>query len=130
MQDYALGGRNFSNLTLAATIIATYFGGSTITYWPSMYYSNGLPVMLADMSIPLCMLFMGRVMAKRMHAFEGKVSTAAVLEGIYGKEVQIIAAISGIIAELGLIAVQFQVITQLLTLIFGINNPFQLCKLF
>lgn len=122
IQDYALGGRNFSTLTLTATIVATWFGGGTITYWPSMYYSRGLPMIMASLSAPLCILLMGRIMAPRMSAFAGKVSTAAILEGIYGKKIQVIAAISGIIVELGLIAIQFQVITQLLALILGIQN--------
>ena len=122
IQDYALGGRNFSNLTLTATIVATWFGGGTITYWPSMYYSKGLPMIIASLSAPLCMLLMGRTMATRMHAFAGKVSTAAILESIYGKRIQVIAAISGIVVELGLIAMQFQVITQLLSLVLGIQD--------
>lgn len=122
IQDYALGGRNFSTFTLTATIVATWFGGGTITYWPSMYYSKGLPMIMATLSTPLCMLLMGRIMAPRMSAFAGKVSTAAILSEIYGKKIQVIAAISGIVVELGLIAIQFQVITQLLALILGIQN--------
>ena len=67
IQDYALGGSNFSNLTLTATIVTTWYGRGTITYCPSMYYSKGLPMMIASMSAPFCMLFMVRIMANRMY---------------------------------------------------------------
>ncbi|MEM9416816.1 MAG: HD domain-containing protein [Bacteroidota bacterium] len=117
IQDYALGGRNFSTFTLTATIVATWFGGGFFYYTVAHIYSDGLSFIIAKMGSPLCLLITGQLLIIRMKEFLNNVSVAEALGKIYGKTVRSISAISGGMAQIGFIAMQFQVIARILALI-------------
>lgn len=116
IQDYALGGKNFSTLTLTATIIATWFGGGFLYYGMGNIYSKGLSFVISFLGVPLCLLIMGQVLAVRMKEFLNNVSVAEAMGDMYGKTVQVISAISGIAGGIGYIAIQFKVIGRILAL--------------
>ena len=63
IRAYALGGQNFSTLTLTATIVATWYGGGYLYYGLANIYSKGLFVALAFFGPPICLMIMGQVLA-------------------------------------------------------------------
>lgn len=123
IKDYALGGKNFSTLTLTATIVATQFGGGFLYSGLARTYSDGLYFIMAPViGTTIYLLIMGRVLAVRMKDFLHNVSVAEAMGDMYGKTVQIISAISGIAGGIGFIAIQFQVIARILALFLEEQN--------
>ena len=51
LHDYALGRRNFSSLSLTATIVATWGSGGTFLIVTTNTYTQGLPYMIPAISI-------------------------------------------------------------------------------
>ena len=58
IREYAIGDRNFSTATIAATIIATYIGGSTFYTIVSQSYINGLSFIWAIVAGEFVCLFL------------------------------------------------------------------------
>ena len=123
LRDYSIGDKKFSTATITSTIVATWTGGGFLFYALANIYTIGLPFIIATMGGTLCLLFTGQVLAVRMGEFLNKLSVAEAMGSIYGKTVRIITGISGIVAGLGSIAVQFQVIGKMLTLVLGFQGP-------
>ena len=121
LKDYALGGKNFSTATLAATIIATWHGGGSLFYTLENTYSRGLYYIIAIVGLPLGLWLSGQL-AVRMGEFLNNVSVAEAMGDMYGKTVQIITAISGIIAKIGYTAVQFKAISIMLSSLFNLES--------
>ena len=121
IQDYALGGKNFSTATLTATIVATWFGGGALFRALETTYSQGLYYILPTLGMAIGLWLSGQL-AVRMETFLQHVSVAAAMGALYGKTVQIITAISGSMAKIGKIAIQFQVITRMLAIFFNFDS--------
>ncbi|MES2215048.1 MAG: ATP-binding protein [Pseudomonadota bacterium] len=109
IQDYALGGRNFTTGALVATIVGTCVSGSGFFITLSHVYSDGLYFLIASTCGDLFpLLFVAFVLAPRMGEFLGKVSIAEAMGDIYGQSIRIIVAVTAIIGGVGMIAVQFK----------------------
>ena len=123
LREYALGGRNFSTPTLAATIVATLVTGSFLTFRPEQIYSNGLFFILLYLSADFGTLFVtGVVFAKRMKPFLGSTSIAATMGDLYGKQVRTITAIFGTLLSIGFVALQFKAGAKIFSLILGTES--------
>ncbi|PCJ25371.1 MAG: hypothetical protein COA94_06420 [Rickettsiales bacterium] len=109
IEDYALGGRNFSTAALVATIVATWASGSGFFITMSNTYSDGLYFIIAVMGMGISFLIEAAFIVPRMGEFLGKVSIAEAMGDLYGKEVRIITAVAGTIGAAGMISVQFKV---------------------
>ncbi|MEM7055561.1 MAG: HD domain-containing protein [Bacteroidota bacterium] len=123
IHDYALGGKNFSSSTITATIIATWFGGGFLFYNLANIYSTGLYFIIPALGPVISLLITGQLLAVRMEEFLNKLSVAEAMGDLYGRVVRIIAALSGIFKSIGGVAIQFQVIGRIMTLILGIEGP-------
>ena len=121
LKDYALGGKNFSTATITATIIATWHGGGSLFYTLEKTYSSGLYYIIAIVGLPLGLWLSGQL-AVRMGEFLNNVSVAEAMGDMYGKTVQIITAISGIMAKIGYTAVQFKAISIMLSSLFNLES--------
>lgn len=108
IQDYALGGRNFTTGALVATIVGTWASGSMFFSLLSRVYSDGLYFLIALSFCVAPLFFVSFVFAARMGEFLGKISVAEIMGDLYGKNVRIITAVSGMIGAAGLIAVQLK----------------------
>lgn len=122
IRGYALGGKNFSTATLTATILATYFGGGSFYYTLANTYSQGISFFISFLGAPLCLLITGQIIAPRMGSFLENVSVAEAMGDMYGKTVRTISAISGIAGQVGYVAIQFQVITRVLGLLWDTQD--------
>lgn len=110
IKDYALGGRNFNTSTLIATLVATWIGGSSLAIKVSESYNRGLYYISTGIFELLSfLLIVAYILAPRMKEFLGSASIAEAMGRIYGKNVRIITAISGVIGTVGFISVQFKV---------------------
>jgi len=84
-------------------------------------YSTGLYYNLALVGIPVGLFLSGQLVS-RMREFMNNVSVAEAMGAMYGKTAQMITATSGALAKLGLIAIQFKVISRMLVLLFNLES--------
>ena len=110
IKEYAVGDRNFSTATIAATIIATWVSGEFFFTIVSETYTKGLHIIwIAALGDFLCLLSLGVFFAPRMGEFLGKLSIAEAMGDLYGERVRVITAVAGFIGAAGLIAIQLKI---------------------
>jgi Na+/proline symporter/signal transduction histidine kinase len=122
MKEYAVGNGNFSTITIAATIVATFVSGSDFFTYLSESYSNGLYFIWAAFGDILYLFIIAFLFAPRLGEFIGKLSIADAMGGLYGNKVRVITSIAGCISSGGLIAVQLKVAGMLLEYGFGVPS--------
>jgi len=106
IKEYAIGNKNFTTATIAATIVATWASGNVFFVIASETYKNGLYYMFADWGDIFCLLSIGLILAPRMSEFLNKLSIAEAMGGLYGTSVRAITAITGLTMYVGVIAAQ------------------------
>lgn len=122
-KEYAIGNKDFSTATLTATIVATWASGSMFFNEVEQTYTNGLYYIIPTLvGSTLGLLITGYVIGPRMGAFLNYVSMADAMSSIYGKGIQLIAAISSIFLSIGFIAIQFKVISKILAVLFNYQS--------
>lgn len=109
IEDYALGGRNFSTIALVSTIVATWASGSGFFVTLSKTYTDGFYYMFARFGLGIYFLIVSLIFLPKMSEFLGKVSIAEAMGDIYGKKARFVTAFAGTIGSAGSIAVQFKV---------------------
>ncbi|WP_316354681.1 sodium:solute symporter family transporter [Candidatus Trichorickettsia mobilis] len=123
IEDYSLGGRNFSTGTISATLTATWIGGGFFSFLISKTYSNGIysiiPILI-DYSVTFFII--GFFLSARMGEFLGSVSVAEAMGSLYGKTVRVITAVAGILAISGLIGIQFKISSSLFSHFLNIST--------
>ncbi|NRB10361.1 MAG: hypothetical protein HRU35_01925 [Rickettsiaceae bacterium] len=122
IKEFALDGRNFSTMTLAATIIATWISGSIFTYSVSETYKNGLHFIIPIIGNGISLMIVGLLLIPRMGEFLGKLSIAEAMGEIYGKYARLIIAVVGTIGCIGIIAAQFKASSKLMILLFDVDS--------
>lgn len=122
LEDYALGGRDFSTTALVATIVATWASGSGFMITMNMTYNEGFAYLIPDIWSWISFIILACVLVPRMREFLGKLSIASAMGDLYGKEARVITAIAGTCGSAGLIAVQFKVFGTVLSNFMGFNS--------
>ena len=123
LQGYAIGDKDFSTATITSTIVATWLHGASLAYTLARTYSTGLHFAIAISGASIGLLITGRYLIVRMGEFMNNLSVAEVMGDLYGKTVRVVTAISGIALAVGYVAGQFQIMGQMLALIFGFQGP-------
>jgi len=121
IQDYALGGKNFSTFTLTATIVATWIGGDAIFYIVANVYRGGLYFIIPILGWIVCIILTGQL-AARMGEFANNVSVADAMKDLYGRRVHLITAAFGILSCIGCIAIQLKVTSIVIALMWGLTG--------
>jgi Na+/proline symporter/signal transduction histidine kinase len=124
IREYAIGGRNFSTITIVATLVATWISGGSFSLYMSETYSQGLHFILSIFADAGSFLIIGCIFAPRMAEFLGQLSVAEAMGSLYGKHVRIITAITGFIGTIGALALQFKVSSTVLSYLFGISDMY------
>ena len=106
LKEYSISNQEFSTPVLIATIAATLIGGGSSMGLASKIFVYGIPFFFIFMGRPLTNLFWAYFVAPRMGAFNGRLSVADVMGQMYGKWVQVVVAISGVLLSLGQMATQ------------------------
>ena len=120
IKEYAIGDRNFSTATIAATIVATWVSGATFSITTSETYREGLYFVIPGLGDALSFFIISYFCAPRMAEFLGKLSIAEAMGSLYGKNIRLITAISGIFPAIGNVAAQFTILAALLNHWLGI----------
>ncbi len=119
IKDYAVGDRNFSTATIAATIVATWVGGGFFFSNLAESYDHGLYfIWIAVIGDFICLFAIAQIFAPRMGEFLGKLSIAEAMGDLFGKKVRIITAFSGFIGVSGIIAIQFKIASSIFAYVF------------
>lgn len=121
MQDYAVGRKDFSTATLTATVVASWLGGDDEFYILENTYTDGLYFVIVILSAEMCLLLSGQL-ALRMGEFFHNLSVAEAMGDLYGKTVRMLTAMSGILFNVGIVAMQFKVIAEIIASVFGIDR--------
>jgi Na+/proline symporter len=122
IQDFAIGKKNFSTSAVTSTIVSTWISGGFMFYGLQNIYTDGLRFVFILLGGTLCLLFTGQVIAPRIGEFLNTLSVAQAMGELYGQTVRVITAISGIVGRMGYMAVQFQVIAKMLSILFGFGG--------
>ncbi|MBN8523138.1 MAG: alkaline phosphatase [Rickettsiales bacterium] len=122
LREYAVGNKNFSTGTIAATVIATCIGGGFFSGAITETYKQGLYFIIPALGEPLCLIIVGYFFIPRMAEFLGDLSIADALGKLFGRYVQIITAFAGIFLCIGIVALQFKVGAAILKVFFGISG--------
>ncbi|AVP87843.1 Putative Sensor histidine kinase YycG [Candidatus Phycorickettsia trachydisci] len=109
IKEYAIGNKNFTTATIAATIVATWASGNVFFGMVEETYKNGLYQILGDCADVICMFSIGIILAPRMGEFLDKLSIAEAMGDLYGTGARAITAITGLTMSVGVIAAQLQV---------------------
>lgn len=124
IKSYALGGRNFSTGTLIGTIMATWLGGDYLFITLEEVYTTGIHYAIGCLGMVLSMFMIAHIFVPRMGEFLGNISVAEAMGNLFGKEVRIIASVTGCIAAAGFVAVQFRVFGDLFENYIGVSNQY------
>ncbi|MEA0971357.1 Solute carrier and signal transduction histidine kinase domain protein [Candidatus Megaera venefica] len=124
IREYAIGKRNFSSTTIAATIAATWIGGGVLSQTITETYKQGLYFIIPVFGDSLVLLVIGYFLAPRMAEFLGTLSIGEAMSNLYGKNVRIITTLIGIISCVGAVAVQFKVSSTILQLLFNVSSHY------
>jgi Na+/proline symporter len=122
LQDYALGGKNFSTFTLTATIVATWIGGDAMFYIVTNVYKGGLYFIIPILGWVACILLTGQLAARMMGEFLHNVSVAEAMGDLYGRNARIMTAVFGILSCIGCIAIQLKATSMVVTLMWGVSG--------
>ena len=122
VRDFAIGKKNFSTGTVTATIVATWISGAFLFFGLEHIYTDGLPFFIIALAGSVGLLIKGQILAPRMGEFLNNLSIAEAMGDLYGGRVRVISAMSSVISRIGYIAVQLNVITKVLTLLFEDNT--------
>ena len=122
LREYALGSRNFSTGTLTATIVATWMAGSTVPFVAYETHQNGLYFIIPCIADGLSFFIVAYFLAPRMSEFLGNLSIAEAMGDMFGQKIRAITALSGMLPAIGTIAMQFTILSALLTNFIGMSG--------
>ena len=121
IKEYAVGNRNFSTATIAATIIATWLAADSFSWTAIEIYKQGLYFAIPAIGESLMFLIVAYFYAPRMGEFLGQLSVAEAMGSIYDKRVRMVTSIFGLVPAIGIIAMQFIVLSTLISHFLGIS---------
>jgi len=122
IKEYAIGNRNFSTATLAATIVATWISATTFTITVAETYSSGLYYIIPGLADTVAFVIIALFIAPRMKEFLGSVSVAEAMDKLYGNNARAITSILGVVPSIGVVAAQFILSSILLQSLTGISG--------
>ncbi len=123
-REFAVGDKQFSTAILTATIVATWMSGGALLINLEKTYKQGLYYVIPDIiGTPMCLLITGYVVGPRMGKFMNNLSVPESLGKLYGKTVQAIAGIATVLRSTSYIAMQLQVIANILAILFNCEGP-------
>jgi len=109
---------------LISSIISSWIGGQYIFITMDQIYSSGFYYVVACLGLVVCLLLNIFVLIPRMGEFLGNISVADSMGHLYGKNVQIISSISGLIATTGLVALQIKIFGIILKIYYNMSNEY------
>ena len=100
-EEYAVGSKNFGTWKLVASLIATIYGGSTLSRILEVTYKGEIYTVIEPLRAFTGLLIVSCILAIQMGEFMGHLSIAESMGSMYGKNVRIITAFAGIMKAIG-----------------------------
>lgn len=122
LKQYAIGNRNFSTATIAATIVATWISGGSFSITTAETYNKGLYFVIPGLGDVISFFIIAYVYAPRVSEFLGNLSVAEAMGNLYDSRVRCITAISGFFPAIGNVAMQFSLLATMLSYMFSISS--------
>jgi Na+/proline symporter/signal transduction histidine kinase len=122
MKEYAIGNRDFSTATLAATLVATWISGSFFTTSVSETYKEGLWFFFAALGEVGALSITAIFLAPRIKEFFDSLSVAEVMGKLYGEKIRIVTAICSIAQSVGMTSLQIKVFSTIFSHFLSLSN--------
>ena len=126
INSFATGGKSFSVFALSCTIAATWISGSSFFITITNTYNSGLSYFIPSFGIVLCLLLNAIVLAPKMKNYLGSTSIAEAMGNVYGTKIRTITAICGAIGISGSVAIQFKILSELLSYFSNLSSGISL----
>ena len=122
MKDYALGNRNFTTYTLAATFTASLISGTGVMGLTTGIYNKGMIFGLVFMGFPISIMITKYIVASRIKYFVGCCSIGDIMHKIFGNQSQILVGCISFIRGIGTVMGQILALGMISHYFFGIDD--------
>lgn len=126
ISEYTVGNRKFPTTVLVMTISATLISGSGMANGVTETFRSGLGYTLSKIGLVICCLLYAYLIAPRMGAFLGKITSGEIMEEIYGRTGRIITGFLSLIVCTGLIAGQTKAMGAFFSYFLGVDYIYAL----
>ncbi|MDR1665667.1 MAG: sodium:solute symporter family protein, partial [Puniceicoccales bacterium] len=106
--DYAIGGRNYSTISLTLTLFATMMGSGVTMGMVELACKMGLVIVFINSAYAISRFLIARYFADAFAGFPQALSIASVVGTVYGRGARILTAVLGILSISSLISLQFR----------------------
>ncbi|MCR5225374.1 MAG: sodium:solute symporter family protein [Alphaproteobacteria bacterium] len=120
VKDYTVSDRKFSNMTMLATIFASWLGGAEIFGTAEKTYRYGTIFLLAVSGYSVNMLIVSKWMTKRIVAFKNAMSLGDIMYELYGKVGRILTGLT-LLTCVGVVGAQVAVIGNVCNMFLGLD---------
>ncbi|WP_419241074.1 sodium:solute symporter family transporter [Cardinium endosymbiont of Nabis limbatus] len=107
-QDYAVGNKKMRSFVIAISLIATSYGGRSLTYGMDICYQSGLYYLISNIVHIAGLYVTSRFIVLRMKAFIGHLSIVESMGSLYGSTIRVITGIFGILFSTFVIVAQLK----------------------
>lgn len=121
VKDYSVSDRKFSNMTMLATIFASWLGGAEIFGTAEKTYRCGLIFVIATAGYAVNMMIVAKWMTKKIAVFKNALSLGDIMDSLYGKIGRYIGGIS-VITCIGIVGAQIAAIGYVCNIFLGLNE--------
>jgi solute:Na+ symporter, SSS family len=108
IEDFAVGGRNFSTIVLISTVFASVVDAGMTTGLASNTFSIGPVFLIAFLGIILSNINVSLFIAPRMKRFLGSLTSGDIFQTLYGKRAKILMGCSTITTSKAYFTYNFQ----------------------
>lgn len=120
VKDYSVSDRNFSNMTLLATVFATWLGGAEIFGTTEKTYRYGMIFILTVSGYSVNIFIFSKWMVEKIAVFKDAMSLGDIMGQLYGKTGRIIAGLN-ILTCIGAVGAQVAVIGYVCNVFLGLD---------
>ena len=122
IREYAIGNRNFSTSTLAATVVATWISGSFFTNSVSETYKEGVWYLCTVIGEILALAITAIFLAPRIKEFFDSLSVAEVMGKLYGEKIRVVTAFCAMANAIGMTSMQIKVFSTIFSHFLAVPN--------
>ena len=115
LREYAVGNKNFSTVSLVATVLATTFSGAALLYDLEGAHERGIHWVLLCFLLTTFSFKLLSVLVVRMGPFMSNISVAETIGQVYGPIPQVISGLASLARSASDLAIQLIVISKMAT---------------
>ena len=120
-KDYALGTNRFSNFVIFCTLAASCIGGTSTMGCIGKTYSVGIAQLIVQLGVPLSLLIVSLVLARRFYYYHGCYSLGDMFFRAYGKSGKLLAGLTGCVYETISSGIQFMGMATALSILTNLS---------